>query len=114
MTAGLLHFTASHFFVVIMPPYLPYHLQLVYLSGACEILGAVGVLMPLTRRIAGAGLVMLTIAVFPANVHMAMNPEQFSEFPKWALYARLPLQALIAWWIWFATRPRPAHQASST
>lgn len=101
---------ASHFFVAIMPPYLPYHLALVYLSGALEIAGAAGVLVPATRRLAGAGLILLTIAVFPANVHMALNPEQFDAFAQWLLLARLPLQALIIWWIWFSTQAHATRQ----
>ena len=103
MTAGIAHFTLSEFFVAIMPPYLPWHLELVYLSGVCEISGALGVLWPATRKAAGAGLMALSVAVFPANLHMALHPEQFSAFPVWVLYARLPLQVLILGWIWLAT-----------
>lgn len=101
ISGGVLHFTASTFFVAIMPPYLPWHLELVYVSGICEILGGVGLLVPFARKVAGIGLIALTVAVFPANVHMALSPEQFDTFPLWLLYARLPLQLAIAWSIWW-------------
>ena len=79
MTAGIAHFAASEFFVAIMPPYLPLHLELVYLSGVCEVCGAVGILWTRTRKAAGVGLITLTVAVFPANLHMALHPDQFSH-----------------------------------
>ncbi len=109
MTAGMLHFTASHFYLAIMPPYLPWHLELVYLSGLAEIAGGAGVLFTGTRRVAGVGLILLTVAVFPANIHMALHPQQFDDFAPWMLYARLPLQGLILWWIWFASLSRPSR-----
>jgi uncharacterized membrane protein len=65
----------------------------------------VGVLLPRTRRLAGFGLIALLAAVFPANVHMARNPEKFEKIPAWALYARLPLQPLMMWWAWRSTKP---------
>jgi uncharacterized membrane protein len=104
--AGVNHFANPEFYVAIMPPYLPAHLELVYLSGALEILGGVGVLVPALRSLAGWGLVALLVAVYPANVHMALHPEQFSaQLPAWAIYARLPFQfVFLAWAIW-ATRP---------
>lgn len=110
MTAGIAHFAASEFFVAIMPPYLPLHLELVYLSGVCEVCGAVGILWTRTRKASGVGLITLTVAVFPANLHMALHPDQFSAFPIWALYARLPLQAVVLVWIWRTTWPAEDHQ----
>lgn len=104
--AGVAHFTDPDFYVAIMPPYLPAHLELVYLSGVFEILGGLGVLLPATRRWAGWGLVLLLFAVYPANIHMALNPEQFesASLPRWALYARLPLQLVFVFWVYWSTR----------
>ena len=103
--AGGNHFHNPHFYLRIMPPYLPAHLELVYLSGLFEILGGVGVLVPRIRRLSGWGLMLLMLAVFPANIHMAVHPELFSKLPTLALYARLPLQLLLIYWAWWATRP---------
>ena len=105
--AGVSHFTSPGFFVSIMPPYLPAHLELVYLSGVFEILGGLGVLLPATRRWAGWGLLALLVAVYPANVHMALNPESFvaEGTPLWALYLRLPFQFVFMAWVWWATKP---------
>jgi uncharacterized membrane protein len=79
---------------------------LVGLSGAAEVAGGVGVLLPWpsSRRLFGCGLIALLAAVFPANLYMASAPERFARIPRWALYARLPLQPLMMWWAWTATR----------
>jgi uncharacterized membrane protein len=105
--SGVSHFTNPDFFVSIMPPYLPAHLALVYLSGVFEILGGLGVLLPATRHQAGWGLIALLFAVYPANVHMALNPEPFvaQGTPLWALYLRLPLQFVFMALVWWATKP---------
>lgn len=105
VVAGVNHFRNPDFYVAIMPPYLPAHLTLVYLSGVFDILGGLGVLVPSVRSVAGWGLVLLLIAVFPANLHMALNPELFPDLPRLALYARLPLQLLLMAWAYWATRP---------
>jgi uncharacterized membrane protein len=104
---GLGHFFATDFFVEIMPPYLPWHQQLVWFSGGCELLGACGLALPHWRCRAGVGLMLLTLAVFPANIHMAIHAEQYSVFPLWALYARLPLQVVVLAWIWWAAVRTP-------
>ena len=106
--AGVGHFTNAEFFIAIMPPYLPWHAALVYISGVFEILGGIGILVPATRRLAGWGLLALLVAVYPANIHMAMNPELFPDMPPAALYGRLPLQFVFAVIVWFAMRPSPA------
>lgn len=105
IAAGAAHFIWTGLYVAVMPPYLPLHLELVYLSGAFEILGGLAILPRRTRVVAGWGLIMLLLAVFPANIHMAMNPEPYIGWgwPLWALYARLPLQVLLAAWVWYAT-----------
>ncbi|MGB7337781.1 MAG: DoxX family protein [Phototrophicaceae bacterium] len=101
--AGVLHFISPKFYLAIMPPSLPYHLELVYLSGLLEALGGVGVLIPKYRKWAGVGLMALMLAVYPANIYMAMNPEKFSGIPKWGLYLRLPLQFVIIGLIYWLT-----------
>jgi uncharacterized membrane protein len=105
---GIAHFLRTDSFLLIMPPYLPLHRELVYVSGAFEILGGVGLLIPRLRRTAACGLIALLFAVFPANVHMALNPDKFKEIgiPTWALYARLPVQFLLMYAIWWAITPK--------
>ena len=100
---GVKHFTDPEFFLVIMPPYLPYHLELVWISGFFEVVGAIGLLIPRTRLLAGLGLIVLTLAVTPANIHMAMNPEMFPDVSVSLLYGRLVLQVFLLWLIWFST-----------
>jgi len=101
---GIQHFVDPQIFVDIMPPYLSdWSLELVYLSGVFEILGGVGLLIPRTRAMAGWGLILLLLAVFPANIHMAINDipfrgEHLSPALRWG---RLPFQLVfigIAWW----------------
>jgi uncharacterized membrane protein len=104
ITTGTLHFVLEKFFTAIVPKGLPNPKALVHVSGAAEFLGGVGVLVPAVRRQAGLGLVALLVAVFPANVNMAVNAERFRQFPAWALWARLPLQLLIIVQVWLATQ----------
>ncbi len=103
IAAGTLHFVKSATYVRIVPPSFPYPQLLVAISGACEILGGVGVLIAASRKIAGFGLVALLLAVFPANVWMAMHPERYADMAaRWLLWWRLPLQAVLIAWVWFA------------
>lgn len=106
---GVLHFTHADLFVAIMPPYLPWHLELVWISGVFEALGGVGLLVPATRRLAGWGLLALLVAVFPANVHMAINevylPVDWLEQSRTGLWLRLPFQLVFAAGVWFAMGP---------
>jgi uncharacterized membrane protein len=105
--AGVNHFVTPRAYRAIVPPLLAGRaVELVEWSGAAEILGGAGVLIAPTRRAAGLGLVALLVAVFPANIHMARAHELFPRIPRWALYARLPLQPLMMWWAWRATRER--------
>lgn len=103
VAAGLYHFANPAFYLRMMPPFLPWHLFLVYLSGFFETaLGLLLLLVPRYARLAAWGLIALLIAVFPANVHMALNPQLFPDIPPAALWLRLPLQAvLILWAYWF-------------
>ncbi len=102
--AGINHFLMPKPYRRIVPPGFGDPDTLVKVSGAAELAGGLGVLLAPTRRLAGLGLVALLAAVFPANVFMARNPHQFHKIPRWALYARLPLQPLAMIWAWRATR----------
>jgi uncharacterized membrane protein len=103
--AGLYHFINHAFYLNIMPPYLPWHLFLVYLSGLFEIGLGVMLLIPALTRVAGWGLMALLLAVLPANVHMAAHPELYPEINPLALWLRLPLQAVLMAWAYWYTRP---------
>jgi uncharacterized membrane protein len=96
LLAGVMHFASPGPFVRIVPPFLPWPAALVAISGAAEIAGALGLLTMKWRRLAAYGLVALLIAVFPANIYMAVN---HMMAPAWALWARLPLQFLLIWWV---------------
>jgi len=102
--AGAMHFVLTRTYIRIMPPYLPAHRELVLISGAAEIAGGIGVLVPATRRAAAWGIVALLVAVFPANVTMLHEHHQFPQIPVWMLWARLPLQAPLLLWAWAYTR----------
>ena len=102
---GVDHFINPNFYLSIMPPSFPMHLEAVYISGLFEILGGVGVLLSKTRKLAGWGLFALLIAVYPANIYMALTPEAFPDIPLSALYFRLVLQFLFFYWAYSVTRP---------
>ncbi|QEH38978.1 hypothetical protein OJF2_75900 [Aquisphaera giovannonii] len=104
---GIGHFVATGPYMRIMPDYLPYHRELVLLSGAFEVALGVMLLVPRTSRLAAWGLIALLVAVFPANVEMYRHADRFSV-PAWALLARLPLQALLIGWAYAYTKPRDA------
>ena len=102
---GINHFRMVDSYMKIMPPYLPWHLELVYLSGVLEVLLGVMLLVPRTTTLAAWGLIALLIAVFPANLHMVLHAEDFPAIAPALLWLRLPLQgALIAWAYWFTRR----------
>lgn len=112
VAAGVLHFTNTGFYLQIMPPYLPWHRELVYVSGVFEVVGGVGLFVPRLRVAAAWGLIALFVAVFPANIHMAVNDVAIDgEHYSVALrYGRLPFQALfIAWAYWFTYRDARAE-----
>ncbi len=103
--AGVNHFVMPRAYEQIVPPRLGGHAKrIVQISGVAEIAGGVGVLVPSTRRLSGLGLIALLAAVFPSNIYMAREPQRFERIPRWALYARLPLQPLMMVWAWRATR----------
>lgn len=104
--AGALHFLRPRMYEQIVPDYLPAHHQIVLASGAAQIIGAVMVVFPRTRRAGGLWLAAMLVAVFPANVDMALDPDRYTSLSPALLWARLPLQGLIIWWALRATRPQ--------
>jgi uncharacterized membrane protein len=107
---GTMHFVVPRSFEAIVPPAIAGRKrEAVAISGVAEIAGGLAVLHPRSRGLARWWLLTLLLAVFPANVHMAVNPEQvkgldLERIPRWALWARLPLQPLAMLWVWRATR----------
>ena len=103
ITSGITHFAKPDMFVRIVPPFLPWPLGLVWISGFFEIAGGLGLLIPTLRRPAGIGLIALLVAVYPANIYMATNDVPFGDthVPWWGHAIRLPLQfvmiALVFW-----------------
>lgn len=114
VVAGANHFVAPATYVGMMPSVLPAPALLVYISGVAEILGGLGLILPATRRLAGWGLIALFVAIFPANINMAVHHLSLGdrEIPPWALWARLPMQALLVLWAYWCSQPAktPASQ----
>jgi uncharacterized membrane protein len=100
MAAGANHFIVPKPYVSMMPAFLPAHALLVQISGVAEILGGMGVLLASTRRLAGWGLILLLVAVFPANLNAALHGWPGVSVPGWVLWCRLPLQPLFIWWVY--------------
>ena len=105
LAAGVLHFLYPARYAEIIPPFLPYPMALVYISGAGEFLGGCGVLIERVRRWAGIGLIALLIAVFPANIYMLAKEWHTHGWTSFTLILilRLPLQFLLIWWVSRAT-----------
>lgn len=104
LIGGIAHFAATNLEMSIVPPYIPWPRAAVLSSGVFELLGALGLLLKSTRRAAGIGLFVLTLAVTPVHIYMLMSPQLFAV-PYWALILRLPLQAaLLAIIAWSAVR----------
>ncbi len=95
IVAGIMHFAKPAGYVKMVETYLPYPLVMIYISGAAEMLGGLGLMIPVTRRLAAFGLIFLLIAIFPANIYMALNPQRWPDTPAWLLYARLPIQLIL-------------------
>lgn len=103
---GIAHFVATDLEATIVPPYIPWPVAAVLVSGVFELLGAAGILVPSLRKVAGIGLFLLTLAVTPAHIYMLQQPELFNV-PLWALWLRLPVQvALLALIVWSTWKPR--------
>ena len=101
---GIDHFINPNFYLSIMPPSFPLHIEAVYISGFFEIIGGIGVLIHRFRKIAGWGLFALLIAVYPANIYMAITPNEFSYIPIYILYFRLALQFVFFYWAYTVTK----------
>ncbi|QJW91574.1 DoxX family protein [Spirosoma taeanense] len=97
VAAGINHFVSPRFYLAIMPPYIPAHNLMVVLSGVAEIGLGLGLLFPATRSLSAWGLILLLIAVFPANIYMA-TADQFAAISPWIRWGRLPVQGLLIWW----------------
>lgn len=103
IAGGVAHFVFTRAYVNVVPDYMPAHRGLVLISGGAEIAGGAGLLFPRTRRYAAWGLVILLLAVFPANVWMAQNSDRYGV-PQWLLWIRLPLQLPLIYWALCYTR----------
>jgi uncharacterized membrane protein len=101
--AGIAHFANPKFFLRIMPPYIPWHKPIVYLSGLAEIGLGILLLLPEYSSWAAWGIIALLIAVFPANLYHFTSGGAGMRIPKWALALRLPLQAVLIAWAWWHT-----------
>ncbi len=100
MAAGATHFIHPAPYVAIMPSWLPAPAALVWISGAAEVLGGLGVLYSSTRVLAGWGLMLLLVAVFPANLNAALHGWPGGRLPAWVMWVRLPFQLLLLWWVY--------------
>ena len=103
---GVAHFIATDAEMRIVPPFIPWPRATVLVSGVFELLGAAGLLWRATRRAAGLGLFVLTLAVTPAHIYMLQRPDLFASVPYWALVLRLPIEVALLALIWWSTSPR--------
>ena len=99
--AGLDHFLNPGPYLGLMPAYLPWHRELILVSGAAEMAGGLAILVPRLRIAAGWGLIVLLVAVFPANLQVALHGWEGVQIPAWVLWARLPFQGLFIAWVWW-------------
>jgi uncharacterized membrane protein len=106
VVAGVLHFVATDAYLPLMPPWLPAHRALILLSGVAEVALGLLVLVPATRRLAAWGIVLLLLAVFPANLHVAIHDVPLFGATEglgiWN-WVRLPFQAVLMLWAWWYT-----------
>lgn len=112
IVAGVPHFTSAEFYLPMMPPYLPAHLELIYISGFFEIIGGIGLMIPSLRRYAAWGLIALLFAVFPANIHLAFNNIQLTAQPPSPIlmWLRLPFQLVFMYMVWWTGLKKHAWQ----
>jgi uncharacterized membrane protein len=113
LLAGISHFQRAESFEQAMPPWIPFHHQLVLFTGVCEVAGAVGLAIPKFAILARNCLAVFLVAVFPVNVHMAMNSQLFPMFSPMLLWLRLPLQLILIAAIAWSTPAKPAPQRGS-
>ena len=102
--AGINHFVMPRTYEAIMPDYLPAHRELVYASGGAEVLAGLLAMNAGTRRSGGLLGIATLVAVFPANLNMALHTDRYPKIPEWSLYVRLPVQALMIYAVWVATQ----------
>ena len=101
--AGYYHFKNPKFFLRLIPPYLPWHKRLNYLSGAIEIFLGLFLLCPGYSTVAAWGVIALLIVIFPANIYHLQSTKPGGKEPIWALWLRLPFQAVFILWAWWYT-----------
>lgn len=106
LTAGIFHFIFPEKFLLIVPPWIPFPVEVVYITGVFEILGALGILYSKTKKITAVGLAIFLILVFPANIYMAIKNIQLggifnNQFLQWA---RLPFQAVLIWYVLWSVK----------
>jgi uncharacterized membrane protein len=109
------HFVRTEGMAAMLPPSAPYRVELIYLTGVFELMGAVGVWAPRLRRLTGLCLILMLVCVLPANVYAALHRVEFgghSAGPAY-LFARVPFQMFVIWWVYFAA-VRPAPRTSTT
>ncbi len=106
IVAGVAHFLKTSSYMQIVPPFLPHPREIVWISGVCEIMGGIGLLVPRVRRLAGYGLIALLIAVFPANIYMAVDNVGINgvNVSPALLWLRLPLQLVLIFWVWWCAK----------
>jgi len=103
ISAGVNHFRSPEIYLAMMPPWLPAPELMNHISGAAEIAGGIGILISKTRKAAAIGLILLLLAVFPANLHVAINGWPGAAIPQWVLIARLPFQLLFIAWVLYSS-----------
>jgi len=102
---GIGHFVLTRTFVGVVPPYVPYPLEIVYFTGVCEIAGALALLYPPLRRIAGLCLIALAICVTPVHIQMLIEADKYQALGAVVLWVRLIIQPIFIWIIWWSTKP---------
>lgn len=111
LTSGTGHLTHPEIFTSIVPPQLGHANLLVAISGVAELAGGIGLLIPAKRRAAAIGLIALLIAVWPANIYMAIEAAHFASVaPAWVIWLRVPLQLLLIWWVVCAAAPMSKNE----
>jgi uncharacterized membrane protein len=107
IAAGLYHFINPEFYMRIMPPWVPYPKEMIFISGVCEVLFALLLLFPFTRRTGAWCIILLLVAVFPANIQMLLNYRNENNPLLWIAIVRLPLQIILIGWAYrFARKPK--------
>ncbi len=117
INAGALHFVIPDFYRSMMPPFVPFADFFIILSGIAEIAGGIGLLIPSVRKKAGWMLAVLLIAIFPANIYVAVTTPALPglDYTPESMWWRLILQPIFVWWVWFVSirpsagdRPQPS------